>query len=197
MASVGAGLPAIASDRAARLPLLTSSPASRLPQDTRVTFKQGFPMLRRILLASVLVTLTACATTPPPSVHTKNPSTSTLQGDPSRPAEAQWLRTELYFSIGRIEGNTQDVISPAQWQAFLDTEVTPRFPAGFSVYDAYGQWRDQGAKVPERLATKVIVKLHEDTPQNAERIEAIRLAWKRITGDLSVLRVSQPAQISF
>lgn len=154
-------------------------------------------MFQRIVLASILIALTGCASEPLPPVHTKDPASSTLQGDPTRPAEAKWLRTELYFSLGRVGGGVQEVISPAQWQAFLDTEVTPRFPAGFSVLDAYGQWRDQGAKEPERLLTKVIVKLHEDNAQNAERIEAIRLAWKRVTGDLSVLKVSQAAQISF
>ena len=43
----------------------------------------------------------------------------------------------------------------------------------------------------------MIVILHEGTAQHEQDIEAIRLAWKRITGDLSVLRLSQPAQVSF
>lgn len=153
-------------------------------------------MLKHAVLATLFISVVGCTHALPTPVHSKQPSTSTLQGDPTRPAQAQWLRTELYFSVGRIGGGA-DSISPARWQAFLDEEVTPRFPAGFSVLDAYGQWRDLNAKQPERLATKVIIKLHEDTAQNQEKIEAIRLAWKRITGDLSVLRVSQPVQVSF
>lgn len=65
------------------------------------------------------------------------------------------------------------------------------------MFDAYGQWRDKGAKEPERLSTKVIVILHENSAKNVANIEAIRLAYKRITGDLSVLRLSQPAEVSF
>jgi hypothetical protein len=153
-------------------------------------------MPNRFLLAALFLAIGGCASPPPASVHTKDPASSTLQGDTLRPAQAQWLRTELYFSVGSLDGKG-DVISPARWREFLDQEVTPRFPDGFSVLDAYGQWRDRGAKEPERLGTKVIVILHANDVQHGKDIEAIRLAWKRITGDLSVLRLSQPAEVSF
>lgn len=88
-------------------------------------------------------------------------------------------------------------VSAQRWQAFLDQEVTRRFPDGFTVLDAYGQWRDHDATGPERLATKVLVILHEDTAARRRDLAAVRLAWKRLTGDLSVLAVSQPAAVSF
>lgn len=153
-------------------------------------------MQRRLLLAALFVTVAGCASPPPAAVHTHDPASSTLQGDATRPAQAQWIRTELYFSVGTVDGK-EGAVSPARWREFLDKEVTSRFPDGFTVFDAYGQWRDHGAKEPERLSTKVIVILHENNPQNATNIEAIRLAYKRITGDLSVLRLSQPADVSF
>ncbi|GLK90381.1 DUF3574 domain-containing protein [Pseudomonas turukhanskensis] len=153
-------------------------------------------MSPRLLLPALLLTLVGCAAQPPASVHTTNPASSTLQGDATRPAQAKWLRTELYFSVGLIDGGPGSV-SPARWREFLDKEVTSRFPDGFTAFDAYGQWRDHGAAQPERLATKVIVVLHENNATNNANIEAIRLAYKRITGDLSVLRLSQPADVSF
>ncbi|MGU9854184.1 DUF3574 domain-containing protein [Pseudomonas koreensis] len=153
-------------------------------------------MQRRLLLAALFVAVAGCASPPPAAVHTHDPASSTLQGDATRPAQAQWIRTELYFSVGTVDGK-EGAVSPARWREFLDKEVTSRFPDGFTVFDAYGQWRDHGAKEPERLSTKVIVILHENNPQNAGNIEAIRLAYKRITGDLSVLRLSQPADVSF
>lgn len=153
-------------------------------------------MHHRIILPALLALLAGCASGPAPSTHTTNPATSTLQGDTLRPAQAQWSRTELYFSLGPVEGGAGS-IAPARWAKFLDEEVTPRFPDGFSTLDAYGQWRDRGAAQPERLNTKVIVILHENNPRHEADLEAIRLAWKRITGDLSVLRLSQPAQVSF
>lgn len=153
-------------------------------------------MQKSLLTVTLFLALAGCASPPPVSVHTHDPVSSTLQGDASRPAQAQWLRTELYFSVGSIDGK-EGAVSPARWREFLDKEVTSRFPDGFTVLDAYGQWSDHGAKEPERLSTKVIVILHENSPKNAGNIEAIRLAYKRITGDLSVLRLSQPAEVSF
>jgi hypothetical protein len=153
-------------------------------------------MPQRLLLAALFLAVAGCASPPPVSVHTHDPASSTLQGDAARPAQAQWLRTELYFSVGSIDGQA-GAVNPARWREFLDKEVTPRFPDGFTVLDAYGQWSDHGAKEPERLSTKVIVILHENSAKNGNNIEAIRLAYKRITGDLSVLRLSQPAQVSF
>jgi len=150
----------------------------------------------RLLLPVLFTVMAGCATPPPAAVHTTNPASSTLQGDATRPAQAHWLRTELYFSVGLIDGGPGSV-SPQRWREFLDQEVTSRFPDGFTAFDAYGQWRDHGAAQPERLATKVIVILHEDSKTNNANIEAIRLAYKRITGDLSVLRLSQPADVSF
>jgi len=84
-----------------------------------------------------------------------------------------------------------------RWRDFLDREVTPRFPDGLSVFDVYGQWRTQGQNHVERLHSKVIMLLHADAPQQRADLDAIRAAWKKETGDLSVLRVTQPADVSF
>ncbi len=119
-----------------------------------------------------------------------------LKGDAARPEAAHWIRSEIYFGIGPAD--VQDGgIAEIHWRAFLDKEVTPRFPDGLTVFDAYGQWRDRGGGAPERLWTKVLVILHEDTPANRAAIDAIRLAWKASTHDQSVLLVSAPVDVSF
>ncbi|HBN54607.1 MAG TPA: DUF3574 domain-containing protein [Stenotrophomonas sp.] len=130
------------------------------------------------------------------------PPTAALHGDAARPAEgAHWVRSELYFGVGQENGDSRreqtDTISEAQWRAFLDREVTPRFPDGLTVFDAYGQWLFRGAPQPERLRTKVLVVLHEDTPQRRNDIEAIRLAWKQATHHQSVLWSRQAVEVSF
>ncbi|WP_245586183.1 DUF3574 domain-containing protein [Solimonas soli] len=122
---------------------------------------------------------------------------ATLSGDAAHPASTQnWVRTELYFGIGYAD-QPQPGISEAEWRAFLDAEVTPRFPSGLSVFDLYGQWQGKSEPRPERLRSKLIVLLHEDTPAARAAIDAIRSAWKQKTGDQSVLRVTQPADVSF
>lgn len=144
------------------------------------------------LLAAVLaLQLVACATAPAPSVS------STLHGDAAHPAQTQnWVDTKLYFGLGPADQPEQG-ISEAQWRAFLDKEVTPRFPDGLSVIDVYGQWQGKQESTPERLHSKLLVIYYPDTPDNRGKIEAIRAAWKQRTGDQSVLRVTQPADVSF
>lgn len=140
-----------------------------------------------------LLLLSGCITGPAPQAAV----TATLHGDPAHPAETRgWVRTELYFGTGPADQPEQGV-SEVKWREFLDREVSSRFPSGLSVFDIYGQWRDQGAAKPERLRSKVIVLLYQDGAQPRADIEAIRLAWKRATGDQSVLRVTLPADVSF
>ena len=160
-------------------------------------------MVLRSLVLALLLGLGACATTPssPVAAGTRG-VTADMQGDAARPALAQgWVRSELYFGVGEETGPADrpqaESISQAQWRAFLDKEVTPRFPDGLTVFDAYGQWLFRGAKEPNRLGTKVLVILHEDTPARTADIEAIRLAWKQATKHQSVLWSKQAAEVSF
>jgi hypothetical protein len=63
--------------------------------------------------------------------------------------------------------------------------------------DIYGQWQGQAEKVPERIRSKVLIVDYPATAANAAKIEAIRVAWKQRTGDQSVMKVTQPAEVSF
>lgn len=120
----------------------------------------------------------------------------TLSGDVAHPATtAGWMRTELYFGLGTADHT--DGVTEAQWRAFLDKEVTPRFPSGLTVLDAYGQWQGSKQPQPERLRSKIVVLLYADGPTQRGAIDAIRSAWKAKTGDQSVLRVTQSAEVSF
>ena len=156
-------------------------------------------LLRSLFLATALLAMSGCA-----SVRSADASsaTSSLQGDALRPAQAAgWVRSELYFGVGEETGPTDrpqaEPISEATWRAFLDKEVTARFPDGLTVFDAYGQWLFRGAGEPNRLKTKVLVVLHEDTAQRRADIEAIRLAWKQATGHQSVLWSRHAVDVSF
>src|ERR1035441_5387891 len=78
-------------------------------------------------------------------------ATATLKGDAAHPAHGQhWVDTRLYFGLGPAEAPEKGV-SEAAWREFLDKEVTPRFPAGLSVMEVYGQWQGKGSTSPERI----------------------------------------------
>jgi hypothetical protein len=127
---------------------------------------------------------------------------ATLSGDPAHPAiTSGWLDTKLYFGLGPANA-PQKGVSEAKWRAFLDQEVTPRFPAGLSVVDVYGQWMSKRGQQtprsqPERIRSKMLIIDYHASPENDAKIDAIRIAWKKLTGDQSVLKVTQPVDVSF
>jgi hypothetical protein len=131
------------------------------------------------------------------SLSSQSPTGATLQGDPSHPANTQgWVDTKLYFGLGPADIADKG-ISEVAWRDFLDKEVTPRFPSGLSVVDVYGQWQSKGKSTPSRIRSKMLVIDYPDTAQNRINIVAIRAAWKERTHDQSVLKVTQPADVSF
>ena len=134
------------------------------------------------------------------TVSSQETASSTLRGDPAHPAQTQgWVDTKLYFGLGPADSPEKGV-SEAEWRNFLDAEVTPRFPAGLSVVDVYGQWKGRNSPAdapPGRIRSKMLVIDYPATAENAAKIEAIRTAWKQRTHDQSVLKVTQAADISF
>lgn len=145
------------------------------------------PLAPLVLLAALLV---GCATPAP------RPG-ALLHGDAAHPAQTVgWVDTRLYFGLGLADRPGQGVSEQA-WREFLDSEVSTRFPDGLSVIDVYGQWQGRQQASPERLRSKMLVIDYPDTPANRAKVEAIRAAWKQRTGDQSVLRVTQPADVSF
>lgn len=149
-------------------------------------------LFQRVLSGMLVLGLMAgCATQP------SAPTNATLQGDAAHPAATQgWVETRLYFGLGLVD-KPESGMSEQAWRAFLDQEVTSRFPDGLSVIDVYGQWQGKQQSSPERLRSKQLVIDYPDMPENRAKVEAIRAAWKQRTGDQSVLRVTQPADVSF
>lgn len=151
--------------------------------------------LRSVVLLSCLVAVAGCSERTHSAASTA--TAPTLSGDAAHPGRAaNWVDTRLYFGLGPADHPEQG-ISEARWREFLDREVTSRFPDGLSVLDVYGQWQGKGQSTPERLRSKVLIIDYPDLPANLEKVDAIRAAWKKMTGDQSVLRVTEPADVSF
>lgn len=143
------------------------------------------------ILCFICLTLVGCQTT-----EFKDRDSDSEESSP-------WLRTELYFAIGliprdEVESTTDSLgEGKAMWEDFLDNTVTPLFPDGLTVFDAVGQWLSDRFEKPPHLETKVLVILHPDTEEANEKIEKIREAFLKLTGQQSVLRVTAPAEVSF
>ena len=112
---------------------------------------------------------------------------------PATEEASTWVKTELYFGMTRPGGGE---ITGEEWDGFLEKEITPRFPDGLTVLDAHGQWRDtSGAIIREK--TKLLILLHEKSPDRERAVEEIVRLYKERYQQESVLRVRQRAEALF
>jgi len=107
------------------------------------------------------------------------------------------VRTTLYFGLSQPTGDAvPSPITEAEWDAFLRDHVTPRFPAGLTVLEATGQWREAtGVITHER--SKVLTLLHQDTPEARNTLADLVGIYKRTFHQESVLWESAPVCAGF
>ncbi|CAI2008058.1 DUF3574 domain-containing protein [Serratia proteamaculans] len=102
-------------------------------------------------------------------------------------------QTTLYFGLNRPVG---PVISAAEWQSFVDRQVTPRFKDGLSVFDAKGQWLGNDGKLA-RENSKALMLIHASGKESETNIEALRSSYKQQFAQDSVMRVDTPVCVAF
>jgi hypothetical protein len=104
-----------------------------------------------------------------------------------------WTRSELYFGLSKADGQT---VSQQQWEEFVTTTVTPRFPEGLTVTDAAGQYRSQSGELVKE-SSKVMVIYRKVDETGDQKLEEIRKVYKERFGQESVLRAESPATVDF
>ncbi|HVZ68639.1 MAG TPA: DUF3574 domain-containing protein [Rhizomicrobium sp.] len=100
-------------------------------------------------------------------------------------------RVELLFGAATNDGTLIDAI---EWKDFLDREVTPRFPAGLTAYEAYGQWQGSDGRIERGPSRALLIWYDGDA---STRIDAIREAYKKRFAQESVMRVDGADCVSF
>ena len=130
------------------------------------------------LVTAILLGLTASGTAASDTAGAAAPT----PGDP-------YKRTELYFGGSRPDGSA---ITPAEFESFLDKEVTPAFPDGLTWLEAHGQW--MGGKED----SYVLIILYPVTDRHANgELEEIRTDYKAQFDQESVLRADSVQRVSF
>jgi len=138
----------------------------------------------RVACAAALLMLAGC--------EQNRPARAELPAAQAAAKALTWVKSELYFGRTKPGGE----VSAAEWDAFLAEDVTPRFPDGLTVLDAYGQWRNADGRIGKE-ATKLLVLVHPDEPAAARKIgELIEVYKKRFTQE-SVLWVKHPVDVKF
>jgi hypothetical protein len=103
--------------------------------------------------------------------------------DPQCGSAAAQVRTTLYFGTLKQSKGT---VSELEWQMFLRDEVTTRFPAGLTVWDAQGQWRGTDGTVAHERS-KVLLLVHPDTPVAKTSVQTVIERYRKNFDQESVL----------
>ena len=103
--------------------------------------------------------------------------------------QKSWIVADLLFGRTRV--------SEAAWTRFLEAEVTPRFPDGFTVLDGNGQWRAPGGSRISRERSKVLMIAMPPGADNETKLQAIIDAYKSRFRQQSVGLIVRPACVSF
>lgn len=98
-----------------------------------------------------------------------------------------WVRGELYFGTSMEQGVG---VIPDDFEAFLDAEVTPRFPDGLTLLTGLGQWKGPDDVEPSKMGSELLIILYpqETAAESSAKLEEIREAYKAQFNAQSVLR---------
>ncbi|SAL22002.1 hypothetical protein AWB67_00783 [Caballeronia terrestris] len=117
---------------------------------------------------------------------------ASVQAPPCARSEQSAVSDQLYFGTSSANG----AVTPAQWAAFLQSSVTPRFPAGLTVWPASGQWRAaDGAIIRED--SYVLTLVHPDDDPTDAAVRTLIADYKARFSQEAVLRVRSHACASF
>jgi hypothetical protein len=104
-----------------------------------------------------------------------------------------FLRTELFFGLSRASGPD---VTEEEFQQFVDTEVTPRFPDGLTLLNAKGQFKNSTGIIIQE-GSKVLILLYPFSQKSNKAIEQIRNAYKGAFQQETILRVDEIMCVSF
>jgi hypothetical protein len=105
-----------------------------------------------------------------------------------RSSEDLVVADTLYFGTNKPGG----IVTPEEWQAFLATGVTPRFPQGITSWRASGQWRSETGAL-EHESSYVLQLVHADTAATERAVREVMDLYRAQFAQEAVLRVRLPA----
>ncbi|MBD6618647.1 DUF3574 domain-containing protein [Komarekiella sp. 'clone 1'] len=106
----------------------------------------------------------------------------------------KFIQTELFFGRN-IPGGGE--VSQSKFQTFVDSVITPRFPAGLTIFDGNGQFLNSTGTIIEE-PSKVVTLLLEDGLSNETAVNEIVAAYRQQFNQESVLvAANQDVKVSF
>ncbi|MCX5114127.1 DUF3574 domain-containing protein [Streptomyces sp. NBC_00378] len=107
-----------------------------------------------------------------------------------------YIETRLFFGTERPDGGSD--VTDHQFRAFIDEEVTPRFPNGLTIQDGRGQWRDSNGIIErERSYELTLLYPASEARVRDAQIERIRDAYENAYAQDSVARLQERTTADF
>jgi hypothetical protein len=159
---------------------------------------------RVAVLGVAAVALSACAASgsgsggalgagSPPSAPAAAPPSaappSAVASGPAAPGCQPYARTELYFGTSRKGASP---VSDQEFHAFLDAEITPRFPDGLTLLPGSGQFRgSDGTLIQERSMVVILFYPRKEGVEDSKKVDEIRGSYEQKFNQESVLRADE------
>lgn len=105
-----------------------------------------------------------------------------------------WQRSELYFGLSR---RGADDVSEAEWRQFVNAEVVPAFPGGFTELSAIGHFRQDGTSHHEPVRVLVILNPPEQAVAAGRKLDELGRSYCRRFSQDAVLRADAPTHLTF
>lgn len=100
----------------------------------------------------------------------------------------RWSEYRLYMGVPDADPSQAEAL----WRAFLDEEVTPRFPDGYTLKTAKGAWKNRQSGRTIHEDSRVLILLAPGKPETTENVAAIARAYALRFGQEAVLMTSAP-----
>ena len=84
-------------------------------------------------------------------------------------------------------------VAEEEWQRFLADNITPRFPAGLTVFDGNGQWVPPSGKLQREPVKVVLVAVSEDPAQLKKRVDGISAEYAKRFNQYAVFLIAGSA----
>lgn len=120
-------------------------------------------------------------------------------GHAAKADDAAWpapnaVQSTLYFGMKSEDGSG---VSEQEWTRFLAEVITPRFPDGLTVVQAYGQSGGNAAKPGDVLAetTKALIIVHPNTAGAMKALAEIKAEYKTRFKNLGVFHTDAAVRV--
>jgi hypothetical protein len=115
------------------------------------------------------------------------------RGEAEIASAAAWTRSELFFGQSMPGGA---LIPAADWQRFVDEQITPAFSDGLTIVDAGGQYKNRTGTVIKEPA-KIVILVYRSSAEKDAAIRRLVDDYKRQFKQESVLWTSEKVEARF